>query len=152
MQSSIQMPCVAPFKLDPPKRIVLQVEDNEANASLVQQLIARRNDLSLLTAVTGSQGVEMAMTHRPDVILLDINLPDMDGHVALAALRFNALTCHIPVIALSCNAYPIQIQKGLQAGFFRYLTKPFKLDELMNIIDLALDSVRETVSPCCPLP
>lgn len=152
MQTSIQMPCVVPFKVEPPKRLVLQVEDNEANASLVQQLIARRSDLSLLTVTTGSRGVEMAMTHRPDVILLDINLPDMDGYAALAALRVNALTCHIPVIALSCNAYPNQIQKGLEAGFFRYLTKPFKLDELMNIIDLALDSVPETDSACCALP
>lgn len=146
MQLLIQTTCVEQFKVVPPKHVVLQVEDNEANASLVQQLIERRSDLSLLTATSGLQGVEMAIAHRPDVILLDINLPDISGHAALAALRSNSLTCHLPVIALSSNAYPNQIQQGLEAGFFRYLTKPFKLDELMNIIDLALASTTEAIS------
>lgn len=123
------------------QRTVLQVEDNEANASLVEQLIGRRSDLALLTATTGFQGIEMAIAHRPAVILLDINLPDISGHEALAALHSNPLTRHIPVIVLSSNAYPKQIQMGLEAGFFRYLTKPFRLDELLSVIDRALDPV-----------
>ncbi len=129
-----------------PQRTVLQVEDNEANASLVEHLIGRRSDLVLLTATTGFQGIEMAIALRPAVILLDINLPDISGHQALATLHSNPLTRRIPVIALSSNAYPKQIQMGLEAGFFRYLTKPFKLDELMSVIDLALDTVAEASS------
>ncbi len=141
MQRSNQKTSGEPFKLVPLQRTVLQVEDNQANASVVEQLIGRRSDLALLTAPTGFQGIEMAMTHLPEVILLDINLPDIGGQEVLAALRANPLTCHIPVIALSSNAYQKQIQDGLKAGFFRYLTKPFKLDELLSMIDLALDAV-----------
>lgn len=141
MQRSNQKTSGEPFKLVPLQRTVLQVEDNQANASVVEQLIGRRSDLALLTATTGFQGIEMAMTHLPEVILLDINLPDIGGQEVLAALRANPLTCHIPVIALSSNAYQKQIQDGLKAGFFRYLTKPFKLDELLSMIDLALDAV-----------
>lgn len=141
MQLSDQKPCVEPFKVAPILRTVLQVEDNEANASVVKQLIEQKGNLALLTAVTGLQGIEMAITHLPDVILLDINLPDIGGHEVFSALRSNSLTCHIPVIALSSNAYQQQIQEGLQAGFFRYLTKPFKLAELMRVIELALDTV-----------
>lgn len=138
MQLLDQMPCVEPLKVASQPRTILQVEDNEANASVVQQLIERRRDLVLLTAITGLQGVDMAITHLPHVILMDIHLPDMNGYAALAALRANPLTCHIPIIALSSNAYQQQIHEGLEAGFFRYLTKPFKFAELMNTIDLAL--------------
>jgi len=74
----------------------------------------------------------------PDVILMDINLPDISGLAALQILCKNPATAHIPVIALSSNAYPRQIEEGLEAGFFRYLTKPFKVNELMDAIDVAL--------------
>lgn len=138
-----QKSCVAQFKAVAQPRTVLQVEDNEANASVVQELIGRRSDLALLTAMTGLKGIEMAIAHLPNVILMDIHLPDINGYEALAALRSNPRTCHIPVIALSSNAYQKQIQEGLEAGFFRYLTKPFKFAELMNMIDLALDTAAE---------
>lgn len=124
--------------MKPYQRTLLQVEDNPANALLVETLIARRSDLKLLTALNGHQGVEMACSHKPDVILMDINLPDISGLAALRILLENPATAHIPVIALSSNAYPRQIEEGLEAGFFRYLTKPFHVDELMNAIDLAL--------------
>jgi CheY-like chemotaxis protein len=121
-----------------PHRTILQVEDNAANALLVEKLIGRRSDLVLLTATRGSQGIEMAIAHMPDVILMDINMPDISGLAALAILRANPLTSHIPVIALSSNAYPTDIKEGLEAGFFRYLTKPFKISEFMDAVDLAL--------------
>jgi len=122
----------------PYQRMLLQVEDNPANVLLVEELLARRSDLKLVTAVDGYQGIEMACSHMPDVILMDINLPDISGLAALQILCKNPATAHIPVIALSSNAYPRQIEEGLEAGFFRYLTKPFKVNELMDAIDVAL--------------
>jgi CheY-like chemotaxis protein len=93
---------------------------------LVETLVARRGDWKLLTTLNGRQGIEMASLHKPDVILTDINLPDISGLAALKILRENPATADIPVIALSSNAYPPQIEEGLEAGFFRYLTKPFR--------------------------
>ncbi len=143
MQLPNQKPGIEAVTLVSLQRVVLQIEDNDANANVVKQLIERRSDLALLTATTGLQGIEMALAYQPIVILLDINLPDISGYEALEALRASPQTRHIPVIALSSNAYKNQIQKGLEAGFFRYLTKPFKLNELLNTIDLALDTVAE---------
>ena len=120
------------------RRTLLCVEDNPANLLLVEQLIERRSDLKLLTAIDGYSGVQLARTHQPDVILMDINLPGISGLGALAMLREDPLTAHIPVIALSANAIPHDIQKGLEAGFFQYLTKPIKLNEFMYAIDAAL--------------
>lgn len=118
----------------------VQVEDKPANALLVEALIARRSDLKLLTAHDGYQGIEMACSHtdKPEVILMDVNLPDISGLAALTILRENPATTHIPVIALSSKAFQRQIEEGLEAGFFRYLTKPFKVNELMDAIDVAL--------------
>ena len=122
----------------PPQRTLLQVEDNRANALLVEVLVARGSDLKLLTAVDAYYGIEMALSHKPEVILMDINLPGISGLAALKILRVNPATAHIPVIALSSNAYARQIEEGLEAGFFRYLTKPFKANEFMDAIDVAL--------------
>lgn len=120
------------------QRIVLQVEDNPANASLVSELIARRSDLKLLTATDGQQGIEMACTFKPDLILMDMVMPSMDGLTAIAILRGHLTTSHIPVIALSSNAFSSEIKKCLEAGAFRYLTKPYKIESLMTVIDEAL--------------
>jgi CheY-like chemotaxis protein len=122
-------------------RTLLQVDDNRANAELIIQFIARRSDLRLLTATSGQQGVEMACSHLPDVILMDIVMPDMDGHEAFQRLRQNPATARIPVIALSSNAYKVEIKQCLDAGFFCYVTKPYKLNELMATIDAALKCV-----------
>ena len=121
---------------------LLYVEDNPANLQLVEQLISRRTDLCLSSATDGIQGIQLARTQRPDIILMDINLPGISGIEALRILRADPATAHIPVVALSANAMPLDIEKGLQAGFFRYLTKPIKLNELMGALDLALDSRR----------
>ncbi len=118
-------------------RILLYVEDNPANLKLVEQIIARHSTIRLLTAVSGSSGIEIARTSRPDVILMDINLPDINGFEALQILRLDPGTSHIPVIAISANAMPRDIAKGLKAGFFRYITKPIKLDEFIEAIRAA---------------
>jgi CheY-like chemotaxis protein len=118
---------------------LLYVEDNPANLKLVEQLIARRPDLCLLTAVTGHLGIELARTSQPEMILMDINLPDISGIEVLKILREDPATAHIPVVALSANAMPRDIDRGLEAGFFRYLTKPIKVNEFMDTLNVALE-------------
>ncbi len=118
---------------------LLYVEDNPANMKLVQQIIARHPDISLLTAVNGKTGIEIARASHPDVILMDINLPGMSGFDALKRLRSDPATADIPVIAISANAMPLDIKRGMGAGFFRYLTKPIKVNEFMEALDVALE-------------
>ncbi|WP_295991367.1 ATP-binding protein [Rugamonas sp.] len=120
-------------------RTLLYVEDNPANLSLVEQLIARRPELKLLTAIDGYAGIQLARTYQPDVILMDINLPGLSGFGCLKILQDDPTTAAIPVLALSANAMPRDVQKGQEAGFFRYLTKPINVVEFMTALDLALD-------------
>jgi CheY-like chemotaxis protein len=120
-------------------RTLLYVEDNPANLKLIEQLIARRPDIRLLSARDGNMGIQLARAHQPEVILMDINLPGISGIEALKMLREDESTAHIPVVALSANAMPRDIEKGLQAGFFRYLTKPIKVHEFMETLEVALE-------------
>jgi CheY-like chemotaxis protein len=119
-------------------RLVLYIEDNPANLKLVEKLIARRSDLRLLTAANGKDGIGLAHGYVPDVILMDINLPGISGIEALKILRADPSTAHIPIIALSANAVPRDIARGLEAGFFDYLTKPIKVSQFMDALDVAL--------------
>jgi len=119
-------------------RTLLYVEDNPANLKLVEHLIARRPNLRLLSARDATLGIELAREYLPEVILMDINLPGISGIDALNVLREDPLTRHIPVIAISANAMPHDINKGHEAGFFRYLTKPIKVVEFMAAVDVAL--------------
>ena len=122
---------------------LLYVEDNPANLMLVEDIIARRSDIRLLSARDGISGAELARTSLPDVILMDINLPGISGLQALNILAGDPTTAHIPVVALSANAIPRDIEKGLEAGFFRYLTKPIKVNEFMDTLDMALNYAKE---------
>ncbi len=132
----------APVGGDAPLHSVLYVEDNPANLMLIEDLVARRPDIRLLSARDGKRGIEMARVALPDVILMDINLPGISGIRALRILAEDPTTAHIPVVALSANAIPRDIEKGLQAGFFRYLTKPIKVNEFMHTLDVALKFAR----------
>jgi PAS domain S-box-containing protein len=125
-----------------PLHTLLYVEDNPANLMLVEDIIERRPDVRLLSAKDGKSGIAIARTALPDVILMDINLPGMSGIDALGILSADHATKHIPVIALSANAVPRDIEKGLQAGFYRYLTKPIKVTEFMDTLDMALKFVK----------
>ena len=125
---------------------LLYVEDNPANLALVEQLIARRGDLKLVTAIDAYLGIELARAYVPDLILMDINLPGMSGYGALKVLRDDPLTAHIPVLALSANAVPRDIEKGIEAGFFRYLTKPIRVREFMEALDVALQHAADSDS------
>ncbi len=121
-----------------PMQTVLYVEDNPANLELVEQIIARRSNLRLLGAADASLGIEFARVYKPSVILMDINLPGISGTEAMKVLLGDPATAHIPIIALSANAVPRDIQRGLEAGFFNYITKPIKVNQLMDAIDAAL--------------
>jgi PAS domain S-box-containing protein len=127
---------------------LLYVEDNPASMQLVEQVIARQPDIRLLTAENGNSGIEIARVSKPDVILMDINLPDMSGFKALAVLRADPSTAHIPVIAISSNTLSLNINSGLQAGFFRYLTKPIRINELMHELDVALKFAQQNSAKC----
>lgn len=120
-------------------RLLLYVEDNPANLKLIEQLISRRPDLRLLSAQNGRDGINLARGYLPDVILMDINLPGISGTEAMKLIRQDPKTAHIPVVALSANAIPRDIEKGIEAGFFKYLTKPIKVDEFMATLNVALD-------------
>jgi signal transduction histidine kinase/DNA-binding response OmpR family regulator len=117
---------------------VLHVDDNPANLELVAQLLTLRPRHWLLAASHAALGLAFARAHVPAVILMDINLPDISGTEALQILKSDPATAHIPVIALSANAMPHQIQSGLQAGFFRYVTKPIRVHEFLETLDEAL--------------
>ncbi len=131
--------CGARLKEPTSPHTLLYVEDNPVNLKLVEEIIARHPNIRLLTAVNGNSGIEIARVSRPDVILMDINLPDISGFKALKILRSDPTTAHIPVIALSANVMPLNIETGLEAGFFRYLTKPIKVNEFMDALDVALE-------------
>jgi PAS domain S-box-containing protein len=119
-------------------RTLLYVEDNPANLMLVEQIIEGHPLMRMLSAHDGNSGVTLALANLPDMILMDINLPGISGLEAMKILQKEAATAHIPVIALSANAMLRDIEKGLDAGFFRYLTKPIKINEFMNALDDAL--------------
>ncbi len=131
-------------------RTVLYVEDNPANLLLVQRLLERRPDIQLLTARDGLRGIAIARAAQPDVILMDINLPGISGLEALGRLTEDPTTAHIPVVALSANAMPRDIDRGMKAGFFRYLTKPIRVDELMETLSVALQLAKARAAAAAP--
>src|SRR5947199_4093800 len=128
-----------------PLRTLLYVEDNPANLKLVEQLIARRPTMRLLSALDGNMGIQLARASQPEVILMDINLPGISGIEALKILREDPATAHIPVLALSANAMARDIEKGIEAGFFSYRTKPIKIREFMESLDTAFEFAQEHV-------
>lgn len=129
------------------RHTLLYVEDNPANLMLVEQIINDHPSIRMLSARDAILGIGMARTQLPDVILMDINLPGINGFEALRLLRNDPLTSHIPVVALSANAMEFDINKGIKAGFFRYLTKPIKINELLNALEDALDIPAGSPSP-----
>ena len=136
----------APAPIDAALRTLLYVEDNPANLELVEQLVAMRTDVRLISATDGSVGVEFARSLQPDVILMDINLPGISGIQALQILQGDQSTKHIPVIALSANAMASDIEQGLQLGFFHYLTKPIRVRDFMHTLDAALAFAARTAA------
>lgn len=126
---------------------LLYVEDNATNLLLIEELMTRRPDVRLVTARDGMSGLAQARSNLPDVILLDTNLPGISGIDVLRILVNDPLTAHIPVVVLSANAMPADIQTGLDAGCCAYLTKPIRVKELMETLDRALRLERDNAEP-----
>lgn len=118
---------------------ILYVEDNPTNQFLMERIIARYPDLEMLSAESAERGLELANSARPDMILMDINLPGMDGYQALEQLRLNETTRNIPVVALSANIKPVEQELGQASNFTGYLTKPVNIQEVIKVITATLD-------------
>ena len=114
---------------------ILYIEDNLSNIKLVEGVLKRRKEVSLISALSPEKGIEIAEKQQPELIILDINLPGMTGYEVLKILKNNPATCHIPIVALSANAMPLDIEKGIKAGFEHYLTKPLNIDDFFVVID-----------------
>jgi CheY-like chemotaxis protein len=138
----VKLPESAPAGHQPVARSVLYVEDNPANMALIEQLLAERAGFNLLGAQDAMRGIAMARSFQPEVIVMDINLPGISGFEALKILQSDPATAHIPVMALSANAMAHDIEKGLAAGFYAYLTKPIRVNEFLAALDdgLALEA------------
>jgi len=117
------------------KKSVLYIEDNSANLRLVEQILMIIPNLKMWSATEPLLGLELALEHLPDLILLDINLPGMDGFEVLKKLRSQEVSREIPVIAISANAMSKDIEKGKEAGFDGYITKPVNVKELLSLVE-----------------
>jgi CheY-like chemotaxis protein len=113
--------------------VVLYIEDNPMNLHLMQQIF-KRKELELRDALTAEIGIELARAEPPALILMDINLPGMDGYEALKVLKADARTAHIPVVAISANAMMGDEERGLAAGFGAYFTKPIDISSLYDTL------------------
>ncbi len=121
---------------------LLYIEDNPANLKLVEEIVRFRPDLSLLAASDGPAGLALARAHLPEIVLMDLNLPGMSGMQVLRELQADPATAAIPAIALTASAMPQDIERGLAAGFFRYLTKPIDIERFNEAIDSTLAHLR----------
>ncbi|MEY2485729.1 MAG: hypothetical protein QOG67_2705 [Verrucomicrobiota bacterium] len=124
-----------PHKAQEETSLVLYIEDDMANFTLVERILDFRPSITVRHATTGQMGVESALLNRPKLILLDLNLPDINGAEVLRLLRSTPDTADIPVVVLSANATPSQIERLLTAGASNYLTKPFDIDPFLAVVD-----------------
>jgi len=130
-EAEVESECAAaPFR----RGTVLYVEDNSVNLKLMELVLSRHMAIRLLTAIDAEAGLRLAEREKPDLILMDINLPGMDGYAALSALRGDDALAGIPVVAVTANAMKGDRERGLAAGFSEYLTKPFKLEDLDGLL------------------
>jgi CheY-like chemotaxis protein len=129
------------------KQTVLYIEDNLSNLSLVQQILDERPEISLITAMQGSIGLELARRHAPNLILLDLHLPDIPGWDVLAQLRADDKTRSIPTIVISADATRGQIQRLKQAGASAYLTKPLDINEFVEALDQNTNQKYQSTQP-----
>lgn len=145
-ESPLQTMVISPAEVIEPENVssdehtytVLSIEDNLSNLWLLEAILARRPDINLLAAMQGSMGLEMAQQHLPDLILLDLNLPDIYGADVLAELQKDERTANIPVIVISADATPTQIERLMRAGARSYLTKPLNVSKFLRTMDDAL--------------
>jgi CheY-like chemotaxis protein len=117
---------------------VLCIEDNPSNLELIEQIFAGRPQIAVMTALQGALGLELAREHIPDLVLLDLDLPDMSGSEVLARLQADPATEDLPVVIVSADATESQSKRMLASGAHAYITKPLNVAELLNIVDHAL--------------
>lgn len=134
-------------KLPRTQHVVLYIEDNPANLKLVAQMLGRRKHITLLTAHQPGLGIELALAHHPELILLDINMPGMNGYQALEVLKADARLRLIPAVAITANAMPQDVIRGMAAGFSDYLTKPLAMTRLFTILDRFLLTKEDNHEP-----
>ncbi|MCG5535729.1 ATP-binding protein [Ectothiorhodospira mobilis] len=114
---------------------LLHVDDNPSNLRLVEQALSRRPAVRVISAPSAGLGLELAGVHRPDLIVLDINMPGLNGYQVLEQLRGDPVTATIPVVALTANATERDVERGRRAGFDDYLTKPLDLERFLGAVD-----------------
>jgi CheY-like chemotaxis protein len=122
------------------KWTLLYIEDNAANLMLLERIFKTRPDFNMLSAHRAQLGIDLARTHQPDLILMDINMPEMNGLTAMKKLQGFPETRDIPILAVTANAMDSDIQKGMEAGFKTYITKPVDIKKLFIEIDRFLKS------------
>jgi PAS domain S-box-containing protein len=120
------------------RRFILYVEDNPANVTFMRDVLGDFEELDLATTPTAEMGLELALARRPDLIIVDINLPGMNGFEALRRIRAEPSIAKVPVIALTAAASERDRQRGIEAGFYRYLTKPIQIDQLLGALEAVL--------------
>jgi CheY-like chemotaxis protein len=123
------------------RRVVLHIEDNLSNLTLVERILGQRSGVEVVAAMHGRLGLELAREHHPLLVLLDLHLPDMGGEQVLQRLRDDPATAPIPVVIISADATPGQMQRLLSAGASAYLTKPIDVRELLRLVDEAAEKV-----------
>jgi two-component system, cell cycle response regulator DivK len=126
--------------------VILYVEDNHANRELVKRILEVEG-YTVLEATDGQQGLNMVETHTPDLILMDINLPEMDGYMVTAKMREMATLDEVPIIALTANVMRGDREKSLNAGCDGYIRKPINIDQLPEQVAHFLETKRVFVKP-----
>ena len=114
---------------------ILYVEDNLSNFKLVERALNTRRHVHLLTAMEGALGLELARQHRPDLILLDLHLPGMDGEELLRRLQGDPMTADIPVLAVSADATRARMERVLTGGARAFVTKPLDVPRFLALVD-----------------
>jgi CheY-like chemotaxis protein len=122
-------------RIDYHRRLVHYVEDNETNVEVMRGMLAQRPQVRMEVSISGLEGLAAIRAHRPDVVLLDMHLPDINGLELLRHLKLDPSTRSIPVVAVSADALPAQIEDALMAGAHQYLTKPVSVAELLSVLD-----------------
>ena len=122
------------------RHTVLYVDDNPVNLKLVSQILSKQQHINLLTSEDPENGLALATTESPELILLDINMPHLNGYQVMAIMQQDEKLKQIPVIAMTANAMPEEIERGKAAGFSDYLTKPLNIKKLIKAVDIQLQS------------
>jgi CheY-like chemotaxis protein len=117
------------------KRKVLYIEDNVSNLNLMEQMLEEKPEIELMTAIQGKIGLDLARQHSPDLILLDLHLPDLPGWDVLSQLQASETTKNIPAIVVSADATKRQIDRLMAAGAHGYLTKPLNIEEFFQVLE-----------------